>query len=129
MKQMNVDNASFIAFCPSERAWNRSMKQMNVDNASYPAELAGCMTTIQTGNGRTVLIVTLADRLDEGSELEAIGVAVHECIHVLQDVKTGMAEHTPGVEFEAYAVQCVFQEIWTAYLQTRKPKFKKRPRK
>lgn len=39
------------------------------------------------------------------------GLIVHECVHIWQEIKKIMNENEPSVEFEAYSIQCISQDM------------------
>jgi hypothetical protein len=47
----------------------------------------------------------------EGEPQVAMGVLVHEVVHVVQWIVTTMEDKTPSEEFQAYATQGIFVEL------------------
>lgn len=109
----------FIGFCPSERAWKREMKKMGCQGEPYPNESAGRCTTFRL-KGKVCVIVSIRDGSEaEHTQTEVLGLFVHEATHVWQTVRDEMGEKSPSIEFEAYSMQAIFQQLWSAWLNTR----------
>ena len=55
----------------------------------------------------------------KASAVQVVGLLAHEATHVWQHVRDWMGEKSPSVEFEAYTVQAILQELLWAYNETR----------
>jgi hypothetical protein len=108
----------FIGFCPSERAWNKTMKEIGATGTPYP-KVQACCTSFTSDTGRQMCIVTLHESIDNAAPIELIGLLVHECVHVKQRVMEIMGETKVGEEHEAYTVQAIFQMVLDAFEDTR----------
>jgi hypothetical protein len=104
-----------IGFCPSAKAWRREMRRMGVKGCAYPKR-AGCVTSFDDKDGGLSLIVTLNVGRREVTRVEIAGLLCHEATHVWQAVRKNMAEDEPSKEFEAYAMQAIFQSLYQAWL-------------
>lgn len=108
-----------IGFCPSKKAWRREMRRIGQSDP-YPKN-AG-RASFYRHKGSAGAIVTLGDHLEEAhSRVEIAGVLAHESTHVWQYVRDEIGEEKPSPEFEAYAVQAIFQQLYQAWLDTRAP--------
>jgi hypothetical protein len=69
-------------------------------------------------------LVTLGDHVEKRRFTRAViaGLLCHEAVHVRQTVRRKMEEQHPSIEFEAYSVQAIFQQLYQAWLDTRAPK-------
>lgn len=106
-----------FGFCPTKKAWKREMKRMGCDEP-YP-ETDGRCTTF-TKDGKVAILVTLRDGSEKDHSVREIaGLLVHEAVHVWQTIREDIGESDPSVEFEAYSVQAIFQELFSAYQATR----------
>lgn len=112
-------------FCPSEKAWKALAKSSKRDLGPYPTTAA--MTTLfqSTEHKTRTCIVTVADKTAE----ETANLLVHEAAHVWRDIREGIGEEHPSPEFEAYALQNIARELFTAYEKTRGQLFVKRGRR
>lgn len=111
----------FIGFCPSEAAWKREMKRMKVKGEPYPNSPGRCTTF--TCDGKTRVLVSLGERVEQdASRVQIAALLCHEAVHVWQTVRDVMADPgQPSIEFEAYSVQAIFQNLYQAWLDTRAP--------
>lgn len=111
-----------IGFCPSKAAWKRLAREMGIKRLPYP-QAAGTATRFSKPGCERV-VVTLADDIEEAgrSRVEIAGLLCHEATHVWQAVREAMNDPgQPSVEFEAYAMQAIFQGLYQAWLDTRAP--------
>lgn len=111
---------AFIGFCPSKRAWKREMKRLGNEAEPYPKESGRCTTFKH--EGALVILITVKDGTEANRcEQEIFGLLVHECTHAWQFVRRNMGETDPSDEFEAYAMQAIFQGVHAAWHQSRGP--------
>lgn len=110
----------YFGFCPSRRAWSREMRKMGCKEP-YPAN-EGCATTFEK-DGKVCIIVTLgkAASAEGRTRTEIAGLICHEAAHIWQEVRRTMNEKAPSIEFEAYAMQSIFQGLYQAWLDTAAP--------
>jgi hypothetical protein len=121
-----------IGFCPSRKAWDKMTKKLGRKDAPYPHKdnplpEGFCSTFNATKSTARCSVITLNKRLakkwkgnkekEENDRLFVLGIILHECVHAYQDVLVTMAEKSPGPEFEAYAVQCIFVRVTNAYIR------------
>ncbi len=94
------------------------MKEMEVEDEPYPGSDGRCTTF--TKDGKTRILVTVREGAEkEHPPVEIAGILVHEATHVWQEVRAAMGEREPSIEFEAYSVQAIFQELYSAFQATR----------
>ena len=65
-------------------------------------------------SGDSVAVVALGDTTGRSS-VEIAGLLVHEAVHIWQTHRESIGETHPGREQEAYAVQCIAQELMAEY--------------
>lgn len=104
-------------FCPSKKAWLREMRLMECDEP-FPETDGRCTTFTKDGKARCVVTVREGAERDH-SLTEIAGILVHEAAHVWQEVRLAMGEKSPSIEFEAYSMQVIFQELYSAFQDTR----------
>lgn len=117
----------FYGFCPSEKAWKREMKRIKVSEP-YPTQDAR-MTSFDNPKSEVICLVTINEKFDTLDDANAIvGLIVHEAVHVWQKITETIGERYPSIEFEAYSIQVITQELLFAYAETRGLDYgKKRP--
>ena len=110
-----------IGFCPNEKAWRKYLKSINLPALPYPDSDA-CVQTFTCGAERSCLVCVHPkfDRLYRSKHVSVVGLLVHECTHVWQQVLKHIGEtEKPSSEIEAYNIQYIFQQIYSAYIRTR----------
>lgn len=80
------------------------------------------MTTLfqSTANKTRTALVTVGTGR---TPLATAAFLVHEAAHVWRDIREGVGEEMPSSEFEAYALQNIVEDLFTAYEKTRGPLF------
>lgn len=104
-------------FCPDEAAWNREMKRFRLVGLEYPDVAGGCTPIRNKVNGALVSIVTISN--EKRPAIQVVGLLVHEAMHVWRHIRKAIGERKPSMEFEAYAMQCISQNLIAAYEHTR----------
>ncbi|WP_151829183.1 hypothetical protein [Acinetobacter nosocomialis] len=59
-------------------------------------------------------IVQIGDTADKG-QIQVYGLLLHEAVHIWQIVKRRMGEREPSVEFEAYSIQAIAQDLFEMF--------------
>lgn len=107
-----------FGFCPNAKAWAAEMKRMGSAGEPYPSSDA--RATVFNDKGKVAIIVTMQDGAESVHSLvEVVGMLIHEATHVWQEVRLAMAEVSPSIEFEAYSMQAIAQELIFAFDHTR----------
>ena len=109
---------TYIGFCPSARAWRREMRKLQALDEPYPDADAKC-TRFETGD-KTVVLITMSERLDDGCPIGRAALLVHEAVHAWQYVREEIGQTgREGKEIEAYAIQHLTMNVLDAYQKTR----------
>lgn len=111
----------YYGFCPSEKAWRRTMGRMGLSEVPYPKAAAHCMS-FDNPHGDRCSIVTVNEANDKKLASGIIGLIAHEAMHVWQELMERIGESAPSSEWGAYSYQAIFQELLEAYVATRNPK-------
>ncbi len=94
------------------------MRELDIKGEPFPDTDGRC--TVFTKGGKTRILVTVRPGAEkEHSPVEIAGILVHEATHVWQEVRASMGEREPSTEFEAYSMQAIFQELYSAFQATR----------
>lgn len=107
----------YYGFCPDESAWKRETRRLGI-NTPYPASAGRCTLFANTKNAAECAIVTIADTRKRPG-IEVVGLIVHEAMHVWRFIREHIGERDPSLEFEAYSMQSISQELIAAYEKTR----------
>ncbi|MEO3357253.1 hypothetical protein [Acinetobacter haemolyticus] len=62
----------------------------------------------------TYAIVQIGNAADK-DPIEVYGLLLHEAVHIWQRVRQLMGETNPSVEFEAYSIQAIAQDLFEMY--------------
>jgi hypothetical protein len=73
-----------------------------------------------------VLVTLNREVADRHSEIETIGLLVHEATHACQHIRECIGEKEPSSEFEAYSMQAITQGLLAAMRKTWPPKRRRR---
>lgn len=65
-------------------------------------------------------IVQLGD-VGERSLLQTHGLLLHEAVHIWQRIKILMGEKEPSIEFEAYSIQRIAQDLFSMFDESEQP--------
>lgn len=112
---------SAIIFCPSEKAWKKAMKhQLNGNNDEYPVKHGSRLGAVRWyenhTTGHSVILIAIGNHNRNPAEL--ISTLIHESVHVFQFVCKAMGEQQPGIEFEAYGIQYIYDWLIDSYTKT-----------
>lgn len=55
------------------------------------------------------------DEINNWSLLQVHGLLLHEAVHIWQELKLRMGEHDPSIEFEAYSIQAIAQDLFEMF--------------
>lgn len=113
-------------FCPNERAWNAEMKRLALkEHVPYPAEYDGRCTPFENSKDHNACaLVTI--RPAAKTALMQVGMLAHEGVHVWQFMRSAIGEREPSIEFEAYSIQAITENLIKAYEMARGPLLSKR---
>lgn len=53
--------------------------------------------------------------MEEHDPLSVVSLIAHEAVHIWQDVREYLSEEHPSIEFEAYSVQIILQQLLHEY--------------
>jgi hypothetical protein len=108
----------YLALCTTEAMFHGELKRLRVPQP-WPAFLA-----TEHANATVHMLETPGDRqsviacIPPGGDRDPfciVGLIVHEAVHVWQWACEQMGEREPSVEFEAYAIQRITQNLLGEY--------------
>ena len=107
----------YFAVVTTEKDFKKQLKKVNVKYDTDWLSAHAKTHSFRSGTGKGSSIVTFdandpdnIKRLKD-NPLGIVGLAVHEATHVKQDLLRFIGEHNPSVEFEAYLMQHISEEI------------------
>jgi hypothetical protein len=107
------------ALCLDESVWDREMKRLQLTTTvSFPTA-HGCCTFLESGQ-QAMVMVTLGEGYKSRKPIEVAGILVHEATHVWQHITKIIGEESPSIEFEAYSIQAISQELMHAFKELTK---------
>lgn len=74
----------------------------------------GADAQVSTFSDGAYAIVQIGDTADK-DRIQVYGLLLHEAVHVWQIVKKRMGESEPSVEFEAYSIQAIAQDLFEMF--------------
>jgi hypothetical protein len=112
-----------LALTVNEKQYRKEMKKLGIKDPD-DFVINGCQATVhflENSEGDRCSIVCIKPGL---KLKEALGILVHESIHLWQDYLKYIGENKASEEFEAYAVQGIFSKLLDSYLEQTKRKLK-----
>ena len=105
----------YFALCTSEAEFKREIKKRGVSMPFLGSKHANASThSFENSRGDTICIVCLGSTKGR-TRVEIYGLLIHEAVHIWQEAKADIGEHSPSSEFEAYTVQFIAQQLMQAY--------------
>lgn len=112
----------YVGLVTSEKAYNAAMRHCKQDPSQcnwIKSPQADATTHTITMAGKLVCIVAIRYKEDV-TGIQIASMLVHEAVHIWQYFKDWIGETHPSMEFEAYSIQCLSQELMIAYSKTLK---------
>ena len=128
MKWLNrtlVTSPYCYGLCLTEKEFHKELRKLGVPLHSFPEHTkyaSGASTHYLESGDDKVAIVCLGNT--RGYTKEQIHALIaHEAVHVWQAICDELGETSPSIEFEAYSLQQITQNLLTSYrYQTTKKK-------
>ena len=101
----------------SEAELNAVFKHLGAEQNAHEYSNPCCVTLVRPRGmtSKQICIVYLPNVLDFHLS-ELMGIVVHECEHVKQELFKMIGESNPGKEIEAYTIQCISQTVFDELL-------------
>lgn len=108
----------WFAFCPTESEFRKELRQSSDPDFPFP-DTSGCCVeyTDKEGDRKTIVVINCDWEKDTAT---AMGVLVHECVHVVEAMIRVAQDDRPSEEFRAYMTQAVFCELLSDISEWRK---------
>lgn len=97
----------------------RNQKQLNkvYGNKSQKFISEGCAAQVNLFDGFAIVQISNTKGRDL---IEIYGLILHEAVHIWQHLKQLMREDEPSIEFEAYSIQMIAQDLFAMYEDSEK---------
>lgn len=107
----------YLTLCLNEAEYRKAMNHLRIEGFGpwIKSDVAHA-TTHQCTNPKNQPACVVCMRDWEGRHpVEVAGMLVHEAVHIWQFYADAIGERDPGDEQEAYAVQCIAQELMAEF--------------
>lgn len=111
--------------CVTEKEFHKEMKRLGVPKGNWPSFLAATHADATShffnhaDGGKCAIVCMHKETKQERSKDECFGLLVHEAVHIWQACREVIGEKEPSMEFEAYSMQRIAQNlIWSWMEQT-----------
>jgi len=112
-----VDSSVYFCLCVTEKQFKEKLKYLKFrEELSFVNCGSDATTHYFERKGKTTAIVCFKDDASRVIE-QNIALLVHEAVHIWQQVRELIGEHSPSKEFEAYSVQSITQELLRCYFK------------
>lgn len=98
-----------VCVVKNARGFKNALKNCELPDEPYPEAQGHCMTF--TKNGTLPISFLMFNGCKKATLLQVIGLVTHECAHVWQEIRLAMGEESPSMEFEAYTLQGLVQDV------------------
>lgn len=107
----------YYTLCTNEKDFYRIMKNLDMPISEQPEFMiygSGATTHSFQTEGKPIAIVCINP--DNGQDNAALcAILAHEAVHVFQYILECMGEKNPSVEFEAWSIQMLTQQLIAEY--------------
>ena len=108
------------ALCRKESEFHKELKKLKIPKADWPEFMVSdhANATVHYFENKKVhekcCIVCLGPT--KGcSKIQVYSILVHEAVHIWQAIRDSIGEKRPASEQEAYAIQSIAQQLFSAY--------------
>lgn len=110
----------YYTICTSRIILDKECKRLKVSPSLFkdPSTSGASTYFAENESKHTVAIVALFNHTYERNQIASL--IAHEAVHIWQVAREEIGEKEPSKEFEAYAVQAIFQELLYEYDRQRK---------
>lgn len=106
----------YLALCLSQGEFREAMKQLKAPMIPHWVSPGANATMHSLEHEESGLCCIVCMDGHQGRDpIEVAGMLVHEATHVWQQWCDGIGESEPGREQEAYAIQCIAQELMAEF--------------
>lgn len=116
----------YYGLATTEATFYAALKSAKVPREDWPADVLGehsnaTVHYVKNTKGQRIALVFIKPKKDT-TGVQIAALLVHEAMHIWRRIREDVGEWQPSREFEAYAMQCISQELMQAYADTLKPR-------
>ena len=105
----------YYGICKNEKDFNKELKRIGIAKKEWPRFISeNANSTVHFFANKKCCIVCV--KSEKGvSKIQMYALLVHEAVHIWQEIRETIGERYPATEQEAYAIQAISQQLFTAY--------------
>ena len=106
----------YYCLCKTEKEFKKAQKHLKIpkkDRCDFLLHGSNASTHFYTKDAESSAVVCIDGEGYTRSQVSAL--LLHEAVHIFQEVKEMIGEHSPSKEFEAYAIQAISQRLFERY--------------
>ena len=110
----------FYALCLDDKSFREELKRLNIKKKDWPAYVnnwhsqATCHF-LENKNKSEISAIICLKNWEDKEDIAVYGLLVHEAAHLWQQVRDLYGEASPSIEFEAYALQNLSQNLFRQF--------------
>lgn len=109
-----------FALCRKEKEFKKELKRLQIPKNQWPEFMGSnhANATVHYFENSHLDIkccIVCLGSTKGYTEIQVYALLVHEAVHIWQATRDSIGERHPGLEQEAYAIQCISQQLFTAY--------------
>jgi len=114
-----------VGYVPNAKVWDAALKRLEIGPEPFPISDARCVWWDRAaGRQNNIILITIGASSRGYSVSQVAGLVAHECMHAWRHIREIMGEKTPSLEFEAYALQRLVQDVMFAHQTKRRTPWK-----
>ena len=117
-----------FCLCTTEEQFHAALKDIDIPVTQYPTFLDGdnadatvwtfAAHTAANGKDKIEEVMIVCVSVDNASPIEIAAILVHEAVHIWQHTAEAIGESNPSKEMEAYAIQSISTQLFSAYARS-----------
>lgn len=110
----NLIVGPYLVLCLTQDQFDKAVRDLGMK--TIPSMLDGgraCTHRMWTRTGNLACVVAISDKDFDG--ISVASLLIHEAVHVFQYQCEHIGESRPSVEFEAYGIQHIAEQLMRAY--------------
>lgn len=105
----------YLTLVLSQAECDAAMKACGQPSVKYISEGANATVHLTKDRKGHPAAVVAVGEMNGRNSIEIAGLLIHEAVHVWQEHCSNIGESRPGIEQEAYGIQCIAQELMAEY--------------